>query len=176
MIRRLARTRVPLLIACVASLCACRSTRSIIEIPLWNETPWRLQDVAHEGDGARLASNRLLLDALSDRSADTPRADERIRRALQVDPTNPWAYLVMAREQVTRGSAPEGLAALDQASALLRREGEIPPAVGVHFTGLRGVARLNMDDPEGAAQFLSEASRRAPDVWSDGRLDASELR
>lgn len=150
----------------------------MIEMPvtLWDAPPWRLQDVVLEGDGARLASNRLLSEALADASADTPRAEERIRRALQVDPTNPWAYLVLAREQVSRGSAPEGLAALDQAGALLRRQGEIPPAVNVHFTGLRGLARMDMDDPEGAAEFLSEAARRAPDVWSDGRLDASEIR
>ncbi len=140
-----------------------------------HEEPWRLELVLEDGDPARRASNRLLEEALRDESADTSRAVERIRRALQVDPTNPWAYLALAREELVWGQPTQALAALDQAEARLLLEGPLAPRVEVHLIGLRGEAYRLAGDYERAAPLLTEAARRAPSVWGDGRLTAAEL-
>lgn len=137
---------------------------------------WRLEWVVEEGDPARRASNRLLEEALSSQLADTPRAVERIGRALQVDPTNPWAYLALAREEIARGRPDHALQALDQARARLLLEGSLDPRVEVHLIGLRGAAYRGAEDYERAAPLLTEAARRDPTVWGDGRLGAAELR
>jgi tetratricopeptide (TPR) repeat protein len=151
---------------------ACAGSRPPPSLP---EEPWRLGLVLEEGDPARRASNRLLEQALRDESVNTPRAVERIRRALQVDPTNPWAYLALAREELEWERPTQALAALDQAEARLLLEGPLAPRVEVHLIGLRGEAYRLAGDYDRAAPLLTEAARRAPKVWGDGRLAAAEL-
>jgi len=163
------------LAACIATL-AVGCARPSYAPPAPVEPPWRLALVVEEGDPARRASNRLLEEALGPELADTPRGVERIRRALQVDPTNPWAYLALAREEVARDRPDHALQAVDQAEARLLLEGSLTPRVEVHLIGLRGEAYRTGEDFERAAPLLTEAARRSPVVWGDGRLAASELR
>ena len=140
---------------------SCGTSPGISRDPFADAPTWRFADVAETGDARRRASNRLVGEALSDSLADTPRAQERIRRAIQIDPTNPWAYLALAREKVSRGEYEAAWAALDQTEARLLVEGEIPLGAQAHLSGLRGRA---------------EAERLAPEAWSDQHLDAAELR
>lgn len=164
-------------VACVAALAvACARSPGSHLPPAEAVPPWRLALVVEQGDPARRASNRLLEEALSPGLADTPRAVERIRRAFQVDPTNPWAYLALAREEVARDRPEHALQALDQARARLLLEGSLTPRVEVHLIGLRGEAYRTGEDFERAAPLLTEAARRSPAVWGDGRLAAAELR
>lgn len=163
-----------LLVGLVAG-CGGRSFPVLGE-PFGKEPVWRFEDVAEQGDPSRRASNRLVAEALSDSLADTPRATERIRRALQVDPTNPWAYLALAREQVAHGDYDSAWAALDQAEARVLLEGEIPLGVQAHVSGLRGRVLVAQNNSEAAYPLLAEAERLAPAVWQDQHLNASELR
>ena len=140
------------------------------------EPRWRFSHVSGQGDAERRASNRLVAEALRDSNAGSNRAVERIRRALQVDPTNPWAYLALAREQVVEGDARGALASVDQAEARLGLEGEIPPVLQAHLVGLRGAAEGAWSETGESALLLNEAARLAPDEWRDGMLSASELR
>lgn len=144
--------------------------------PFSDPPRWHFADVSESGDARRRASNRLVAEALSDGVADTPRAAERIRRALQLDPTNPWAYLALARERVGRGEYRAAWAALDQAEARILAEGEIPLGVQAHLSGLRGRTLVARNHSEQAFPLLAEAERLAPAAWADQHLDAAELR
>ena len=169
--------RAALLLAAAALLLAgCRSGGFPVLSDPFAEESWHFADVAERGDATRRASNRLVGEALSDTHADTPRAMERIRRALQVDPTNPWAYLALAREQVGRGEYESAWAALDQAEARILAEGEIPLGVQAHLSGLRGRVLVARDNSRAAFPLLAEAERLAPAAWSDQHLGAAELR
>jgi tetratricopeptide (TPR) repeat protein len=133
--------------------------------------------VADAGDAARRASTRVALEGLdADARGEPEAALERIETALRIDPTNPWAFLALARHRA-EGIAPEAaLAPLDQAETLLRLEGELDPRVEVHLLGLRGVAVAASGDAERGRALVREAARRSPATWGDGRLDAAELR
>lgn len=148
----------------------------ILSDPFGEEPAWSFAEVSEQGDARRRASNRLVAEALSDPLADTPRATERIRRALQVDPTNPWAYLALAREQVAHGEYDSAWDTLDQAEARVLLEGEIPPGVQAHVSGLRGRVLVAQNNSEAAYPLLAEAERLAPAAWEDQHLNASELR
>ncbi|MDJ0866692.1 MAG: tetratricopeptide repeat protein [Myxococcota bacterium] len=134
--------------------------------------PFRMSSVVSEGDAQRRASTRLVIQGLD---ASEPAALELYQRALQVDPTNPWAYLALARQRAMGPRPAEALSALDQAESLLRAEGSLTPGVDAHVRGLRGLALLGSGDARGR-RLLEEAQRMAPDAWGDGRLDAPELR
>lgn len=169
---------VPLAVALVVPLVVLLGCggRPLLSDPFFEEPHWRFTDVAEQGDARRRASNRLVAEALSNAVADTPRAIERIRRALQVDATNPWAYLALAREQVAHGEYGAAWSALDQAEARARGEGEIPLVVKAHLSGLRGRVLIARDDSDRAFPLLTEAERLAPSLWSDQHLNAAELR
>ncbi len=160
----------------VIFVAACRGGAPPIDDPFPDGLTWRFSDVAELGDARRRASNRLVGEALSESHADTPRAPERIRRALQVDATNPWAYLALAREQVGRGEYEAAWAALDQAEARINAEGEIPLGVQAHLSGLRGRVLVSRDRSQAAFPLFAEAERLAPAVWDDQHLNAAELR
>ena len=131
--------------------------------------PLRLEEESQHGDPAFRASMRLVLDGLEADAALRPgSALAFYERSLQVDPSNPWSYLALARHAISNGRSAEGLAFLDKAEASLeeRRDDE---RVRVHLIGLRGVARRDR-------ALLAEAAQLAPDVWGDGRLDPAELR
>ena len=61
------------------------------------------------------------LDA--DERGDAERARSRYERALQIDASNPWVYLALARHYVEAGDAGLALAHLDRAEALLDAQG-----------------------------------------------------
>jgi tetratricopeptide (TPR) repeat protein len=64
------------------------------------------------------------LDA--DERGDAARARGRYERALQIDASNPWAYLSLARHYVEMGEPGAALSHLDRAEALFEAQ-EIPP-------------------------------------------------
>jgi len=139
--------------------------------------PIRLTEVTDVGDPARRASNRLVVVGLdSDIANDPMRAVGSYERALQVDPTNPYAWLAMARHHAETGDPDDALSFLEQADSLFRAHGEISPRVAVHLIGLRGQALYERGDVDEGSTLLADAWAEAPDTWGDGRLSARELR
>lgn len=132
------------------------------------EEPFRISQIAGEGDAARRASTRLVLGGLeAEASGHSERGRSLFERALQVDPNNPYAFLALARNAQERGAMTQCEHFVEQAEALLRLE-DAPPGVFVHVQGLRGIL--------GSPQQLRAAEEASPTVWGDGRLDARELR
>ena len=71
--------------------CASRTSLRPVE-------PVRLSSIETTADPVRRASLRLTLDGLrSDERGRSVRARSQYERAIQIDPTNPWAYLALAR-------------------------------------------------------------------------------
>ena len=139
--------------------------------------PIRLTSVESSGDAARRASTRLAVEGLdADASAQPALAADRYARALQVDPTNPWVYLALARHRIDEDRPVDALSALDQAESRLRAEGAVSPGVEVDLIGLRGAALVASGKAERGEPLLRNAAQSAPDVWGDGHLDAVELR
>jgi uncharacterized membrane-anchored protein len=137
--------------------------------------PQRLSQVDASDDPVRRASLRLCVSGLdADADGRHSAALGQYERAIQIDPTNPYAYLALARHQVENGEPEGALQALDEAQMRLSSEGELSPGAEANLAGLRGSALLEMGRDGGAD--LREAQRLAPDVWADGRLDADELR
>lgn len=158
-----------LLLACLLVACQVPMRRTPPE-------PLRISRVVPEGDAARRASARLVVRGLDDEIAGHPDEGEAsYERALQVDPTNPAAYLALARHEIEGGDPNRGLAMLDKAEALYGDDADAD-GVRAHLTGLRGEGLRAVGSPELAAPFLEEARKLAPTVWGDGHLDAKELR
>ena len=135
----------------------------------------RFSELADEGDATRRASLRLCADGL-DADVDGRRvaALGQYERAIQIDPTNPYAYLVLARHDLEAGDPVRALEYLNQAEMLLESENARSREVEAHLVGLRGAALLDMG---GAGEgYLEEARHLAPAVWDDGQLTAAELR
>jgi len=135
----------------------------------------RVSDAALEGDPTRRASLRLVLQGLDEDGAgrfDSARSS--YERAIQIDSTNPYAYLALARHEVEAERWDRALESLDQAELLFGVEGA--PGLEAHLAGLRGAARLGKGYGGDAGVLLDRASRIAPAVWADGRLTAAELR
>ena len=132
-----------------------------------------LAQIAGSGDAARRASLRLVLSGLdADTAGRSAEASSQYERALQVDPTNPYAWLALARQEVFEGDPDRGLADLDKAEALLQGdESAAANIAGIRGAGLRAVGQGALAEP-----FMREARERAPAVWADGKLDAAELR
>lgn len=138
--------------------------------------PLRVSEVADAGDAARRASQRLVLDGLdADERGDVERARGSYDRALQVDPTNPYAYLALARHRVEGTTPQDALPFLDQTESLLGVEGGIPPRLEAHLAGLRGEALYATGRVREAIPLLEKARKLAPSVWSDGHLAPEEL-
>ena len=169
---RLIATLILLAVPLLAVGCAGGSGRWALAPP----PPFVISSLA-SGDPARRASNRLLLDGLDrDAEARPELALGLYQRALQVDPTNPYAFLVLARHHA-EGLAPErAFSFLDKSDALLGREPAVPPGVEAHLAGLRGAALHAAGRRAEAAPLLERARRLAPGAWSDGHLSARELR
>ena len=119
---------------------------------------------------------RLLLDGLdfADRGS-WERALSQYEQSLRVDPTNPYAYLVLAHYSIELGDASGALSHLDQSKRLLSLLSYQPPGVQAHLEGLRGMAFRMQGKRREALSLLEAARRRSPQVWGDGRLDAREL-
>jgi hypothetical protein len=136
--------------------------------------PLRLSQVATEGDPARRASLRLCGEGLrADIAQRDASARSQYERAISIDPTNPWAYLVLARHEVVGGDPARALEFVQQAERLLRNEGAYSPGVEPHVLGLRGAALVASGLPGG--ESLQRAAEMSPEIWGDGRLDADEL-
>jgi tetratricopeptide (TPR) repeat protein len=135
-----------------------------------------VSDAALDGDATRRASLRLVLQGLDeDLVGRTEAARSSYERAIQIDSTNPYAYLALARHEVDNARWDRALEALDQAELLFGAEGA--PGVEAHLAGLRGAAQLgNGYGDEHGGELLDRAGQIAPEVWGDGRLSAEELR
>jgi tetratricopeptide (TPR) repeat protein len=140
------------------------------------DTP-RVSEIAPQGDDQLRASQRLVIEGLdADEGGDSERARSRYERALQIDPSNPWVYLALARHYVEEGEPGRALSHLDRAEALLDAQGGGVDGARIHCDGLRGAALALEGDRNAAQPLLDSAARSAPGVWGDGVLSASELR
>lgn len=138
--------------------------------------PMRASELMGDADPARRASVRLVIEGLdADEVFDRRHARGSYERAIQVDPTNPMAYLALARHDLDDLEAQRALQLLEQSAALFEAEGMRVDRVGVHLVGLRGRAYEILGDDEGTA-LLEQAASLAPDVWGDGMLQPAELK
>jgi len=139
--------------------------------------PIRVSDAIGLGDPARRASTRLVVQGLeADEAGESERAQGSYERAVQVDATNPYVYLALARHHLDGGDAAHATYLIDQAAALFEAEGMREPRVGVHLIGLRGRAMQLAGRSEEAILYLDRAGAMAPSIWGDGVLSAEELR
>lgn len=170
------RTRAVVLALAIAPLgCAPQLLRPAR--PAASVEPLHLSSVAGSGDAARRASTRIALEGIdADAAGRSELAADRYARALQVDATNPWVYLALARHRLDEGRPADALAALDQAEARLRAEHALSPGAQVDIAGLRGEALVASGDASQGRSLLRDAAEREPSVWADGHLDAAELR
>ena len=138
--------------------------------------PPRVSDTIDSGDDQFRASQRLVLEGLdADERADAARAHSRYERALQIDASNPWVYLALARHYVEQGDPGRALAHLDRAEALLDALDPPSPGARAHCEGLRGAALALEGNESEARPLLEAAAQAAPDIWGDGVLTAAEL-
>ena len=141
------------------------------------EQPLTTSAALGQTDSTRDASLRLVIAGLDEDTAGRPgRALASYQRAVRVDPTNPFAYLALSRHHLEAGSVGEASAFLDQARSLFEVEQRLGPAVDVWGIGLRaGIDRAESRDELADSRF--EAARAlSPEIWSDERLSAAELR
>jgi len=137
--------------------------------------PMRASEMLQDADPARRASTRLVIEGLdADEAFDRNHARGSYERAIQVDPTNPMAYLALARHELDDLEAQRALQLLEQSAALFEAEGLRVNRVGVHLEGLRGRAYETLGR-DGSAE-LDKAAALAPEVWGDGMLTPEELR
>ena len=147
----------------------------------------RVSDVAARGDAARRASVRLVIQGLDadtaadlylgmDSETELRRAQGSYERAIQVDPTNPYAYLALARHHLDGGDASQAANLIDQSAALFEAEGLRSSEVNVHLIGLRGWSFESRGRSGEGEPYLRRAATLAPNVWGDGSLSAEELR
>lgn len=138
--------------------------------------PIHISELVDQGDPVRRASQRLLVEGLeADAAGADARAKGRYERAIQLDPTNPYAYLTFARFEVERRRATQARAWLDQTVALFDAAGGLPSGVEAHVIGLGGAVEAIRGNRTDAARDLERARRLAPVVWGDGYLSAEEL-
>jgi hypothetical protein len=138
--------------------------------------PLRIRELVDQGDPARRASYRLLVEGLqADIDGAHARAKGRYERAIQVDPTNPYAYLTFARFEVARRRADSARAFLDRTWALFDATGGVPPRVEAHLLGLDGAVEAMRGNHGEAARQLERARRLAPGIWDDAALAPEEL-
>jgi hypothetical protein len=139
--------------------------------------PIRVSDAVGLGDPARRASMRLVVQGLdADEAGETGRAQGSYERAVQVDATNPYVYLALARHHLDGSDIEHATYLIDQAAALFEAEGMREPRVGVHLIGLRGRAMQMGGQSDEADLYLERAGAMAPTVWGDAYLSAGELR
>ncbi|MCS5638688.1 MAG: hypothetical protein NZ990_19440 [Myxococcota bacterium] len=137
----------------------------------------RVTDALGTGDAARRASVRLVVEGLeADHEGSLRRAQGSYERAIQVDPTNPYAYLALARHHLDGGDPLEAGNFIDQSAALFEAEGLSSPGVNAHLIGLRGWAFEVQGRGAEAGLYSERAASLAPEVWGDGYLAPGELR
>ena len=147
------------------------------EIPPQGAPPLHLSDVAQQGDPARRASMRFVLQGLdADATGSTDLAADLYQRALQVDPSNPYAYLALGRQRAEGPEPARALAYLEKAQVLFGAQKAETPSVEADLCGLRALALEAAGRSAEAEEQMARAKALAPDIWRDGRLDADELR
>ena len=105
------------------------------------EAALRIAEIDHLGDARRQASMRLLVEGLDAEIASTPqRALSRYQRAIQIDPGNPFAYLVLARYYAAIADSERALEHLDRAQSVLDSDSTLYRRAEPHLLGLRGWA------------------------------------
>ena len=138
---------------------------------------FHIGSLGNSGDPARRASNRLIAEGLDNDAVGRPAVALGLyERSLQVDPTNPYAFLALARHHAEGLDPERAFAFLDKAEALLDHERAAPPGVEAHLVGLRGAALYAGGRFEAGTALLERARALAPEAWSDGHLTARELR
>ena len=166
-----------LLMGTLAAMSAMLAVSCASRGPGGESRPLRISEVTSQGDSSRRASTRLVLSGLDfDVESKSGRALSEYERAIQIDPTNPFVYLALARFYADLFQPGRSLEYLDQAELLLASQGVSSPRVEAHLTGLRGLALLATGRFRDAERLLGRARKLAPSVWSDARLSADELR
>lgn len=128
-------------------------------------------------DSARDASLRLVISGLEEDSSGRPaRAMANYQRAIRVDPTNPFAFLALARHHLEGHSVAEASAFLDQARSLFEAQQRLGPAVDVWGIGLRAGIDRALGRHDLADSRFDQARQLSPEIWGDERLSADELR
>jgi tetratricopeptide (TPR) repeat protein len=94
-------------------------------------------------------------------------------RALQVDPTNPWPYLTLARLALVDSDPDGALAFVDACEARLSASESL--RASAYLAGIRGEALEQLGRSSEALPYRERALEQAPQVWDDGFLDALEL-
>jgi len=142
-----------------------------------SSTPLTASGAIGLDDAARDASLRLVISGLDEDAAGRPaRALASYQRAVRVDPTNPFAFLALARHHLEAGSLAEAAAFLDQARSLFESQQRLGPSVDVWGLGLRaGIDRAEGRNDRADALF-DRARTLSPEIWGDERLAAAELR
>ena len=161
------RAQIAVALGCALALAACASLPDRFR----RVDPLRVSELAAAGDPARRASLRLVLDGLRAEAALQPtgaplgrsRAKANFERAIQVDPTNPYAFLALARHHVDGATPSRALRFLERAESLLEAEGAISPRVEPHLIGLRGEVLYRTGERALGAHALDRAGRLAPD-------------
>jgi tetratricopeptide (TPR) repeat protein len=172
----IALLRVVVVCLAVSCLAACAGL-DLSGMGRADEQPLTTSAALGQTDSTRDASLRLVIAGLDEDTAGRPgRALASYQRAVRVDPTNPFAYLALSRHHLEAGSVDEASAFLDQARSLFEAEQRLGPAVDVWGIGLRaGIDRAESRDELADSRF--EAARElSPEIWSDERLSAAELR
>ncbi len=158
--------------AALLSACAGGPFGSVL-----GSAPLRLSEVGGDGDPTRRASMGLLLNGLSaDEARAWARAEGLYERAIQLDSTNPFAYLALARHRVERVQPSAALDALERAESLMPDDAWLAERVQPHFLGLRAQALFMAGRLQQSTPLLERARQLAPREWGDGRLSAAELR
>lgn len=141
------------------------------------QRPLTVSAALGQTDSTRDASLNLVISGLDHDTAGRPvRALASYQRAVRLDPTNPFAYLALARHHLEAGSISEASAFLDQARSLFESERRLGPAVDVWGVGLRaGIDRAEERHDQADSRFAA-ARKWSPEIWADERLSAAELR
>ena len=161
----------------LATVLACFDGSRGLPAPARSAPPLTASRALGLTDPSRDASLRLVMAGLDEDAAGRPaRARAGYQRAIRVDPTNPFAYLALARQHLESGSLDEADAFLDQARTLFESEGWRGPGVDVWGFGLRAGIERERGRDEQADRLFDRARALAPEVWRDERLAPGELR
>jgi tetratricopeptide (TPR) repeat protein len=161
----------------VASLAACVAGQRFVPTFEPDVAPLTASAALGRYDSARDASLRLVIAGLDEDTAGRPsRALASYQRAIRVDPTNPFAFLALARHHLEGDSLDEAGAFLDQARSLFEAQQSLGDSVDVWGLGLRAGIDRARGRHDRSDQLFDRARQLSPEIWGDERLSAAELR
>lgn len=168
---------VAVVLAHVVALGGCVAGQRYVPTLRVSEPPLTASAALGRYDSARDASLRLVIEGLDeDQSGRPARALAKYQRAVRVDPTNPFAFLALARHHLEGNSSGQASAFLDQARALFEAQGALGPSVDVWGLGLRAGIDRAQGKRARANELFDQARALSPSIWGDERLSAAELR